>query len=175
MAVLEDWDTAVARGARIHAELAGYGSSLNAYRITDSPPDGGGAISAMADALTESGLATADIDYVVAHGTGTPGNDISETTAIKAVFGDDAYRLSVSSPKSVTGHLTSAAAGVNLVAALGALRQQTVPPTANLTHPDPKLDLDYVPLHARERVVRAVMVNAFAFGGTNAALVVKAA
>lgn len=173
VAVLEDWDTAVARGARIHAELAGYGSTLNAYRITDSPPDGGGAISAMRDALDESGVDPSGIDYVVAHGTGTPGNDLSETRAVKAVFGPHAGALSISSPKSMTGHLTSAAAGVNLVAALGALRTGVVPPTVNLRTPDPKLDLDYVPLVAREREVRAVLVNAFAFGGTNAALVVR--
>lgn len=175
VAVLEDWDSAVARGARIHAELAGYGSTLNAYRITDSPPDGGGAITAMRDALADAGLAPEDIDYVVAHGTGTPGNDASETVAIKEVFGGHAYELSVSSPKSMTGHLTSAAAGVNLVAALGALREQVVTPTVNLDHPDPKLDLDYTPRVARRRPVRAVLVNAFAFGGTNACFVVRRA
>jgi len=175
VAVLEDWDVAVARGARIHAELVGYGSSLNAYRITDSPPDGAGAIHAMQSAVTESGLRPDEIDYVVAHGTGTPGNDVSETVAIKRVFGDSARALSISSPKSMTGHLTSAAAGVNLIAALGALREQVVPPTINLDRPDPKLDLDYVPKTARARRVRAVLVNAFAFGGTNASFVVRAA
>lgn len=173
VAVLEDWDSAVARGARIHAEIVGYSSTLNAYRITDSPPDGGGAISAMRGALVESGLAPEDIDYVVAHGTGTPGNDLSETVAIKEVFGEHAYALAVSSPKSMTGHLTSAAAGVNLIAALGALREQVVPPTLNLERQDPKLDLDYVPHTAKPRQVRAVMVNAFAFGGTNASYVVR--
>lgn len=169
--VLEEWDTAVARGADIKAELIGYGSTLNAYRITDSPPDGGGAISAMREALADAGLAPADIDYIAAHGTGTPGNDASETAAVKAVFGPDAHRLSISSPKSMTGHLTSAAGGVNLIAAIGALREQLVPPTANLHHPDPALDLDYTPHEARRREVRAVLVNAFAFGGTNACLV----
>nr|WP_042186652.1 beta-ketoacyl-[acyl-carrier-protein] synthase family protein [Kibdelosporangium sp. MJ126-NF4]CEL17434.1 3-oxoacyl-[acyl-carrier-protein] synthase, KASII [Kibdelosporangium sp. MJ126-NF4]CTQ91339.1 3-oxoacyl-[acyl-carrier-protein] synthase, KASII (EC 2.3.1.179) [Kibdelosporangium sp. MJ126-NF4] len=170
--MLEDREHALARGARIQAEILGYGSTLNAYRITDSPPDGGGAVAAMRDAVAESGLAITDIDYVAAHGTGTPGNDVSETAAIKEVFGEHAYRLAVSSPKSMTGHLTSAAAGVNLLAALGALREQTVPPTINLEHPDPKLDLDYVPRHARKLRVRAAMVNAFAFGGTNVSLVV---
>lgn len=175
LVVLEDWQSAVERGAPIHAELAGYGSSLNAYRITDSPPDGGGAVTAMRAALDDAGAAPEDIDYVAAHGTGTPGNDASETAAIKRVFGLAATRLAISSPKSMAGHLTSAAAGLNLLAALGALRDQVVPPTINLDQPDPKLDLDYVPKTARPCHVRAAMVNAFAFGGTNAALVVRRA
>ena len=173
--ILEEWDAAEARGARIYAELAGYASSMNAYRITDAPPDGGGTIAAVAGALEESGLGTGGIDYIAAHGTGTHGNDLCETAAIKAVFGDDAYRLAVSSPKSMTGHLTSAAGGLNLLGALYALRDQVVPPTINYEHPDPKLDLDYVPNEARPMRVRAAMVNAFAFGGTNASMVVKQA
>ncbi|MEU5955065.1 beta-ketoacyl-[acyl-carrier-protein] synthase family protein [Streptomyces sp. NPDC047525] len=175
IAVLEDWESAVARGARIHGELVGYGSTLNAYRITDSPPDGGGAISAMRDAMAESGLGPDGVDYIAAHGTSTPGNDASETLAIKKLFGKHAHELCVSSPKSMTGHLTSAAAGVNLIAALGAIREGLVPPTINLDRPDPKLDLDYVPNKAVHRPVRAALVNAFAFGGTNACFVVKAA
>ncbi|MET0965680.1 MAG: beta-ketoacyl-[acyl-carrier-protein] synthase family protein [Nakamurella sp.] len=175
MAVLENWDIAVRRGAHIYGELVGYGSSLNAYRITDSPPDGGGAIHAMQAALDESGLRPADIDYIVAHGTGTHGNDLSETTAIKAVFGAAAHELVISSPKSMTGHLTSAAAGINLIAALGAIRDGRVSPTINLDNPDPKLDLDYVPLRARTRHIRNVLVNAFAFGGTNASFVIRSA
>ena len=171
--ILEDFAAARARGARIYAELVGYGSSMNAYRITDAPPDGGGAILAMANALREAGLGTGDVDYVVAHGTGTHGNDIGETAAIKQVFGDDAYRLVVSSPKSMTGHLTSAAGSLSLLAATFAIRDQVVSPTINLEHPDPKLDLDYVPNEARPTRVRAAMVNAFAFGGTNASMVVK--
>jgi 3-oxoacyl-[acyl-carrier-protein] synthase II len=170
--VLEDLASARDRGAPILAELLGYGSTLNAYRITDSPPDGGGAIPAMAHALAESGLGPGGIDYVAAHGTGTPGNDASETAAIKEVFGPDAYRLVVSSPKSMTGHLTSTAAGLNLLAAVGAIRHSLVPPTLNLDNPDPKLDLDYVPNVARAMPVSAAMVNAFAFGGTNTCLVV---
>jgi 3-oxoacyl-[acyl-carrier-protein] synthase II len=169
--VLEELGPARARGATVLAELLGYGSTLNAYRITDSPQDGGGAIPAMAQALADAGLDPSAIDYVVAHGTGTHGNDISETVAIKEVFGPDAYRLVVSSPKSMTGHLTSAAAGLNLLAAVGALRHGLVPPTVNLDNPDPKLDLDYVPKVARQLPVSAVMVNAFAFGGTNTCLV----
>lgn len=169
--VLEERDAALERGAPILAELKGYAATLNAYRITDSPPDGGGAIPAMADALAESGLGPGDIDYVVAHGTSTPGNDASETAAVKAVFGPDAYRLAISSPKSMTGHLTSAAAALNLLAAVGAMRHSVIPPTVNLDQPDPKLDLDYVPNTARRAPVRAAMVNAFAFGGTNTVLV----
>ena len=129
--VLEEWESARARGARIYAELMGYGSSLNAYRITDAPPDGGGAIRAMANALQEAGLSPADIDYVAAHGTSTPGNDLSETIAIKAVFGPEARRLAISSPKSMTGHLTSGAGGLNLLAAVYAMRDEIVPPTIN--------------------------------------------
>ncbi len=170
--VLEELTAARARGARILAELLGYASTLNAYRITDSPPDGGGAITAMSGALADAGIGPADIDYVVAHGTGTPGNDASETTAIKAVFGEHARRVAISSPKSMTGHLTSAAAALNMLAAVGALRTSTLPPTINLDHPDPKLDLDYVPNIARTAAVETVLVNAFAFGGTNTCLVV---
>lgn len=171
--VLEEWEAARERGAHIYAELAGYGTSLNAWRITDSPPDGGGAILAMARALEESGMDTAEMDYVAAHGTGTPGNDLSETAALKAVFGPHAHRLAISSPKSMTGHLTAAAGALNLLAAVGAIRDQVVPPTINLEEPDPRLDLDYVPNQSRSMAVRSAMVNAFAFGGTNASLVVR--
>jgi 3-oxoacyl-[acyl-carrier-protein] synthase II len=169
---LEEREAALARGATVLAELAGYASTLNAYRITDSPPDGGGAIPAMAGALADAGLTPGDIDYVVAHGTSTPGNDASETVAIKEVLGPDAYRVAISSPKSAAGHLTSAAAALNLLAAVGALRNGVIPPTLNHETPDPKLDLDYVPNVARRMPVRAALVNAFAFGGTNTSLVV---
>jgi 3-oxoacyl-[acyl-carrier-protein] synthase II len=171
--ILEDWESACARGASIYAELVGYGSSMNAYRVTDSPPDGDGAIQAMRLALQDADLPPSEIDYIAAHGTSTPGNDLSETTAIKKVFGDDAYRLAISSPKSMTGHLTAGAGALNLLAAIYALRTQVVPPTLNYENPDPRLDLDYVPNHARHCVVRAAMANAFAFGGTNAVLVVR--
>jgi 3-oxoacyl-[acyl-carrier-protein] synthase II len=175
MMVLEDWESARERGATIYAELAGYGSSMNAYRITDSPPDGDGAIQAIERALQDAGLEPQDIDYVAAHGTSTPGNDLSETVALKAVFGEHAYRLAISSPKSMTGHLTSAAGALNLLVAIYALREQRVPPTINYEHPDPRLDLDYVPVHSRARRVRAAMANAFAFGGTNAVLIAREA
>lgn len=171
--VLEDHDLAVARGAPILGEITGYASTLNAYRITDAPPDGRGVKDAMRLALDDAGVAPSQVDYVVAHGTGTHGNDICETAAIKDVFGDDAYRVSISSPKSMTGHLTSGAGALNLLAALGAMRDGVIPPTANLTSPDPKLDLDYTPVEAREREVGVAVVNAFAFGGTNGSLVVR--
>lgn len=171
--VLEEWESAVARGARILGEIVGYGSSMNAYRITDAPPDGSGPDLAMANALKESGLEAEDFDYVAAHGTSTPGNDLCETVAIKTVFGLHAHKLAVSSPKSMTGHLTAAAGGLNMLAAVFGMRDGVVCPTVNQEHPDPKLDLDYVPNTARSMPVRAAMVNAFAFGGTNAALVVR--
>ncbi|WP_026877743.1 beta-ketoacyl-[acyl-carrier-protein] synthase family protein [Jiangella gansuensis] len=172
MAVLEEREHAIARGATVLGEIAGYASSLNAYRITDSPPDGGGAIRAMREALVDAGVQPDGIDYVVAHGTGTPGNDASETVAITEVFGPWAGQLAVSSPKSMAGHLTSAAAGLNLIAALGSIQDGLVPPTINLDRPDPALSLDYVPNVAASRPVRAALVNAFAFGGTNACFVV---
>jgi 3-oxoacyl-[acyl-carrier-protein] synthase II len=173
MVVMEDWEAAKARGANIYAEVVGYGSSMNAYRMTDAPPDGGGTILAIARALEESGLRTDQIDYIAAHGTSTPGNDLCETMAIKQVFGADAARLAVSSVKSMTGHLTSGAGALNLLAAVYAMRDQIVPPTINHEFPDPKLDLNYVPNTAQRREVRAAITNAFAFGGTNASMVVR--
>lgn len=173
--VLEEWESAVERGATILGEIAGYGSSMNAYRLTDAPPDGAGPDLAMRNALDESGLAPRDVDYIVAHGTGTPGNDLCETNAIKTVFGADAYRLAISSPKAVVGHLTAASGGLNCLVAVQAMVEGIVPPTMNLDRPDPKLDLDYVPLTARRMPVRAALVNAFAFGGTNGALVLRRA
>lgn len=173
MVVLEDLESAQARGAHIHGELVGYASTMNAYRMTDPPPDGGGVTLAMARALQDSGLAAADIGYIAAHGTSTPGNDLCETRAIKDVFGEHAHDVLISSAKSMVGHLTAAAAGLGLLCALGVLREQVAPPTINLEHPDPKLDLDYVANEAKPVTTQAAMVNAFAFGGTNSCLVVK--
>lgn len=173
--LLEDLEAARARGARVLAELVGYGSSLNAYRITDAPADGSGPDLSMSWALKDAGLTPQDIDYVVAHGTGTLGNDLCETAAIREVFGPDAYRIAVSSPKSMTGHLTAASGALNVLVAVRAIGENVVPPTTNLEHPDPKLDLDYVPKKARAMEVRAVVANAFAFGGTNASLVLQRA
>jgi 3-oxoacyl-[acyl-carrier-protein] synthase II len=173
--VLEDMDAARARGARVLAEITGYGSSLNAYRITDAPPDGSGPIHSMRRALADAALGPADVDVVVAHGTSTPGNDVCETVAIRDVLGADAYRVLVTSPKSMTGHLTAASGALNVLVAVRALQTGTVPPTINLDVPDPKLDLDYVPNKARHMDVRAVVANAFAFGGTNGTLVLSSA
>jgi len=122
--------------------------------------------------LRESGFAPEDVDYVVAHGTGTPVGDVSETVAIKRTFGEHAYRLAVTSPKSMIGHTTCAAGALNMLAALGAMRDGVISPTINYDHPDPELDLDFIGNEARERDVRVAMTNAFAFGGTNGALVV---
>jgi 3-oxoacyl-[acyl-carrier-protein] synthase II len=170
--VLEELDGARARGAQILAEVAGYGSSLNAYRMTDPPPDGGGAVIAMTQALRESKLSMRDVGYVVAHGTGTPGGDVSETVAIKRAFGEHARDLVISSPKSMTGHTTCAAGALNLLAGVYAMRDGVVSPTVNHDHDDPECDLDCVPNVARELELRAVMTNAFAFGGTNGAVLV---
>ena len=168
--VLEEHDAAVARGATILAELKGYGSSLNRYRMTDPPPDGGGAVIAMNAALSEGGLTPADVDYVVAHATSTPMGDISETIAIRRVFGDDIDDVVVTSPKSMIGHTTCAASALNLLAGVYAIRDNVVSPTINVDNQDPECDLDCVPNVAREMPVNAILVNGFAFGGTNGAL-----
>lgn len=173
--VLEDLESARRRGAEVLAELVGYGSSLNAYRITDAPPDGSGPILSMTSALEDAELRPADIDCIVAHGTSTPGNDVCETVAIREVFGPDAYRVAVTAPKSMTGHLTAASGALNVLVGVLAIRTGTIPPTINLDAPDPKLDLDYVPNVARQTDVHAVLANAFAFGGTNGSLVLRAA
>jgi 3-oxoacyl-[acyl-carrier-protein] synthase II len=169
--VLEERDAAEERGAHILAELTGYGSSLNRYRMTDPPPDGGGGVLAMNAALGEAGLRPADVDYVVAHATSTPAGDVSETVAIKRVFGDDAQRIVVTSPKCMTGHTTCAASALNLLAGVYAMRDGVVSPTINIDDQDPDCDLDCVPNVARELEVNVVLVNGFAFGGTNGALV----
>lgn len=170
--VMEELEAARARGAHILAEVLGYGTSLNAWRMTDSPPDGSGAIESIEASITDAGLEPGDIDYVVAHGTSTPGNDLSETTAIRKVFGDAAERLVISSPKSMTGHLTAASAALSLLTAIGAINNGVVPPTINQETPDRRLGLDFVPNTARKQDVRHALVNAFAFGGTNVGLVV---
>jgi 3-oxoacyl-[acyl-carrier-protein] synthase II len=171
MVVLEDLESARARGARVYAEVVGYGSSLNAYRMTDPPPDGGGVTLAIEKAVDDSGIDRETIDYVVAHGTSTPGNDKTETLALKQVFGDHAHRLAISSNKSMTGHLTCAAGALNVLAGARAMSDGIVSPTINYENPDPLCDLDYVPNQARDMTPRAVLVNAFAFGGTNGCLV----
>ena len=171
--VLEDWDKAVARGANILAELVGYGSGNDCAHITQ--PSVAGQAGAMKAALADAGLAPEAIDYINPHGTGTVLNDRTETAAIKEVFGEHAYRIPVSSTKSMIGHLMGASGAVEFVVCIEALRQQAVPPTQHLTVPDPACDLDYVPGLGRPHVkLDYVMSNSFAFGGTGAVLVARA-
>jgi 3-oxoacyl-[acyl-carrier-protein] synthase II len=173
--VLEELEHARARGARIHAEVVGYGATDDASHITLPAPGGRGAVESMRVAIADAGLTTEDVDYINAHGTSTPPNDRSETAAIKTLFGERAYRVPVSSTKSMTGHLMGAGGGIEAIASIRAIETGIVPPTINQEHPDPDCDLDYVPNEAREAEVDAVLVNAFAFGGTNGCLVVKRA
>lgn len=168
--VLESLEHALSRGARIHAEITGYGMSSDAYHITTPAPGGEGAASCMTRALKDAGVAPDAVDYINAHGTSTKYGDEIETAAIKKVFGGHAYRLTVSSTKSMTGHLLGAAGGVEAVVSVLAIRHSTVPPTINLENPDPECDLDYAPNAARERRVDYALSNSFGFGGTNACL-----
>ncbi|MDR2455208.1 MAG: beta-ketoacyl-ACP synthase II, partial [Deltaproteobacteria bacterium] len=172
--VLEEWERAKARGAKIHAEVLGFGASCDAHHITAPPQDGRGAILAMRAALSDAssrGLKKEDIGYINAHGTSTGLNDQAETMAIRQVFGSHADKLAVSSTKSMTGHLLGAAGGVEAAFLALAIRDKVLPPTINLDNPDPHCDLDYVPHKAREASVTAGMSNSFGFGGTNAVLI----
>jgi 3-oxoacyl-[acyl-carrier-protein] synthase II len=171
--ILEDLDHARSRGAPIYGEIAGYGMTGDAYHLTAPAPDGEGAQRAMRRAVEDAGLALTDIDYINAHGTSTPANDVNETKAIKAVFGDHAYSLSVSSTKSATGHMLGAAGAVEFLVTMLAVRDGMVPPTINYATPDPECDLDYTPNTARNRQVRAALSNSFGFGGHNVALAVR--
>lgn len=171
--ILEEWSKAKARGARIYAELAGEGNSLSSYRITDSHPNGDGAIQAIERALQDAGVQASDVDYVNAHGTSTKMNDLSETNAIKAVFGEYIANLPVSSTKSQTGHLIAAAGALEAVLSVKSIEQAQIPRTANLTTPDPECDLDYVVDGPRERSLGVVLSNSFGFGGSNSCLLFK--
>jgi beta-ketoacyl-acyl-carrier-protein synthase II len=171
MLVVEEWERATARGARIYAEIAGYGLTTDAAHITR--PSAQGQASAMRRALADARMEPGEIGYINAHGTGTQANDAVETAAIKAVFGEGAHRIPVSSTKSMHGHLLGAAGALEFAAALLAMQEELIPPTANLHHPDAECDLDYVPLRARAARPRAVMSNSFAFGGTNAVLIAR--
>ena len=173
--ILERYEHAVARGADIYAELSGYGLTSDAHHITSPDPGGDGAARCMGMALNDAGLAPEDVDYINAHGTSTGAGDKLETTAIKRTFGEHAYELSVSSTKSMTGHLLGAAGGVESVFTILALKNQCIPPTINLDNPDPECDLDYVPNSAREANIDCALTNSFGFGGTNASLLFKKA
>ncbi len=171
--VLEEMELAVKRGARIYAELIGYGASGDAYHITAPAPNGEGAARCMNMALKDAGIAPGDMGYINAHGTSTKFGDELESTAIKTVFGAHAYKIPVSSTKSMTGHLLGAAGGVEAVISILAVDRGVLPPTINLENPDPECDLDYVPNQAREKRIDIAMSNSFGFGGTNACLIFK--
>ncbi|HWQ00307.1 MAG TPA: beta-ketoacyl-ACP synthase II [Vicinamibacterales bacterium] len=171
--VLEELEFARRRGAPIYAELAGYGMSADAYHITAPSEDGDGAVRVMQAAICEARIQPTEVDYINAHGTSTPHNDKLETLAIKKCFGEHAYRLAVSSTKSMTGHLLGAAGGFEAGITVLAVRHQMLPPTINLDTPDPECDLDYVPHVARPATVRCALSNSFGFGGTNGALLFR--
>ena len=169
--VLEEYEHAKKRGARIYAELSGFGMSSDAYHITSPSPGGEGAARCMLNALRNASIATDTVDYLNAHGTSTGLGDIAETKAVKQAFGDRAYELAVSSNKSMIGHLLGAAGGVEAVMTALSIYHKTIPPTINLDDPDPECDLDYVPYEAREKDIRVALSNSFGFGGTNGTLV----
>lgn len=171
--VLEEYEFAKKRGARIYCELVGYGMSSDAYHMTTPSEGGEGAARCMVNAMKDAGLNAADVDYVNAHGTSTPAGDKAETMAVKRALGDHAYKVAVSSTKSMTGHLLGAAGGIEAVFSVLAIRDQILPPTINMDNQDPECDLDYVPNIARETTVNVAMSNSFGFGGTNGTLIFK--
>jgi 3-oxoacyl-[acyl-carrier-protein] synthase II len=171
--VLEELEHAMARGASIYAEVVGYGATGDAHHLTAPAPEGEGAQRAMKRALRDAGVSPTEVQYINAHGTSTPANDMNETKAIKAVFGDHAKALSVSSTKSMTGHMLGAAGGVEFIIAALAAREGIIPPTINYSHPDPDCDLDYTPNAPRQRTVDVALSNSFGFGGHNVSLAVR--
>ena len=171
--VLESLESAQKRNARIYAEVVGYGMTSDAFHITAPSEDGDGAVRVMEVTIRDAAIRPAEVDYINAHGTSTPFNDKSETMAIKKVFGEHAYKLAVSSTKSMTGHLLGAAGGLEAAIMALAIQLQAVPPTINLDNPDPECDLDYVPHRSRPMPIRYALSNSFGFGGTNGALIFK--
>ncbi len=171
--VLEELELAKARGARIYGEIIGYGSTADAFRITDTHPEGRGAISCMRMALADAGLGAADVHYINAHGTSTSVNDKVESLAVKQVFGERAYKIPVSSTKSMMGHLIAAAGATELIFCLLAIRDNALPPTINYETPDPECDLDYIPNAARQQRCDVALSNSFGFGGQNITLICR--
>lgn len=169
--VLEEYEHAKARGASVYAEVSGYGMSGDAYHMTQPSPNGDGAARCMRNAIRDAGLNPDQVDYINAHGTSTPAGDLAEVQAIKTALGEHAYKVAVSSTKSMTGHLLGAAGGVEAIFSILALRDQIAPPTINQVTADPDCDLDFVPNTARDMTINAVMSNSFGFGGTNGAIV----
>ncbi|MFQ5658109.1 MAG: beta-ketoacyl-ACP synthase II [Candidatus Methylomirabilales bacterium] len=171
--ILESLEHALDRGATIYGEVIGYGMSGDAYHVTAPAPEGEGAVQSMRRALQDSSLRPEEVDYINAHGTSTPYNDANETLAIKRLFGDHAYRISISSNKSMIGHTLGAAGAMEAVATVLALKHSLIPPTINYEYPDPECDLDYVPNKAREHLIQVALNNSFGFGGTNATMVFR--
>ena len=171
--VLEELEYARKRGARIYAELIGYGMSGDAYHMTLPSPGGDGAARCMKNAIKNAGIDETELDYINAHGTSTPAGDVIESNAIKQVLGEHAYKTAVSSTKSMIGHLLGAAGGVEAVISVLSIQDQVAPPTINLDNPDPECDLDYVPHEARQMEITTVLSNSFGFGGTNGSLIFR--
>jgi 3-oxoacyl-[acyl-carrier-protein] synthase II len=171
--VVEEYEHAKARGAKIYAELAGFGMSADAYHITSPDEEGRGFVASMRNTLRDANMSPEEIDYINAHGTSTPTGDVIEASAVKQTFGDHAYRLAVSSTKSMTGHLLGAAGAVEAIFSVLAIRDQVCPPTINLDNPDEGCDLNFVAHQAQERKINAVLSNSFGFGGTNGSLIFK--
>jgi 3-oxoacyl-[acyl-carrier-protein] synthase II len=170
--ILESLEHALKRGAKIYGELLGYGMTADAYHITAPAPSGEGGARSMKRALADAGISPDEVDYINAHGTSTPPGDIGETEAIKNVFGEHAFKLAVSSTKSMIGHLLGAAGAVEMIATILAINNGEIPPTINYEEPDPECDLDYVPNKARQAELRVALSNSFGFGGQNATLIV---
>jgi 3-oxoacyl-[acyl-carrier-protein] synthase II len=171
--ILEEYEHAKKRNAKIYCEIAGVGLTGDAYHITAPTPGGEGAVRSMREAIRDAGVSLTDIDYINAHGTSTPYNDVNETKAIKTTFGEHAYKLVISSTKSMTGHLLGAAGGIEAIATVMSLKNNNVPPTINLTNPDPECDLNYSPNKPTQKNIFCALSNTFGFGGHNASILFK--